>query len=55
METFSITAADETPQGTVRAHEVSVNTYGYYEPTCNVLSCAVACRTRYQVTSDTGC
>ena len=50
VETFETSRADDATGGTVRA-------YGWtqFDPTCGGLSCDVACRTRFQVTCQTGC
>ena len=51
VESFETSRSDEAMTGTVRAHSELVLTR-WYEPTCNGgVSCAVACRTRY----DTPC
>lgn len=51
VESFETSPADDATRGTVCAHDWT----GQYEPTCAVLSCQVACRTRYQNTCETNC
>lgn len=51
VESYETARASEADTGTVRAHEDSVYTYDYYQPTCGGASCQYVCRTRY----DTPC